>query len=148
TAVEIALKMAFGYWQLRGEPGRDLFVSLNEAYHGDTVGAMSVGYSEPFDRLYRPLLFPCLKINPPHFYRYYRRESAEDALRHALEDAARVIPRARKRIAALIVEPLMQGAAGMWPHPAEYLQGLRTLCSENHVLMIADEVAVGFGRTG
>jgi len=91
TAVEIALKMAFGYWQLRGEPGRDLFVSLTEGYHGDTVGAMSVGYSEPFDRLFRPLLFPCLKINPPHIFRYYRRESAEDALRHALEEAEQVL---------------------------------------------------------
>src|SRR3990170_3198102 len=99
TAVEIALKMAFGYWQLRGEPSRDLFVSLTEGYHGDTVGAMSVGYSEPFDRLFRPLLFPCLKINPPHIYRYYRRESAEDALRHALEEAEQVLTRDRKRIA-------------------------------------------------
>src|SRR4029079_1726006 len=98
-----ALKMAFGYWQLRGEPGRDLFVSLTESYHGDTVGAMSVGYSEPFGRLYRGLLFPCLKINPPHFYRYYRGESAESALRQALDDAERVIVKDRKRVAALIV---------------------------------------------
>jgi adenosylmethionine---8-amino-7-oxononanoate aminotransferase len=148
TAVEIALKMAFGYWQLRGEPSRDLFVSLTEGYHGDTVGAMSVGYSEPFDRLFRPLLFPCLKINPPHFFRYYRRESPEAALAHALDEAEQVLTKDRKRIAALIVEPLMQGAAGMWRHPVEYLQGLRNICSTNKILFIADEVANGFGRTG
>lgn len=148
TAVEIALKMAFGYWQLRGEPGRDLFVSLTEAYHGDTVGPMSVGYTEPFDRLFRPLLFPCLKINPPHIYRYYRRESPAGALQHALEEAERVLSKDRKRIGALIVEPLMQGAAGMWSQPVEYLAGLRKLCTENKILLIADEVAVGFGRTG
>ncbi|HWP84291.1 MAG TPA: adenosylmethionine--8-amino-7-oxononanoate transaminase, partial [Terriglobia bacterium] len=148
TAVEIALKMAFGYWQLRGEPGRDWFVSLTEGYHGDTVGAMSVGYSEPFDRLYRPLLFPCLKITPPHVYRYYRRESPAAALQHALEEAAQVLSRDRKRIAAVIMEPLMQGAAGMWVHPAAYLAGVRRLCAENNILFIADEVAVGFGRTG
>ena len=148
TAVEIALKMAFAYWQLRGEPSKDLFVSLEEAYHGDTIGAMSVGYSETFDRLYRSLLFPCLKMNPPHFYRYYRRESPEQALRHALEEAEQTLSKDRKRIAALVVEPLMQGAAGMWDHPVEYLQGLCRLCRENRILLIADEVAVGFGRTG
>jgi adenosylmethionine-8-amino-7-oxononanoate aminotransferase len=148
TAVEIALKMAFGYWQLRGEPSRDLFVSLADAYHGDTIGAMSVGYSEPFDRLFRPLLFPCLKINPPHIYRYYHGESPEAALDHALKDAEKVLIKDRKRIAALIVEPLMQGAAGMWRHPAEYLRGLREICSASRILFITDEVAVGFGRTG
>jgi adenosylmethionine-8-amino-7-oxononanoate aminotransferase len=148
TAVEIALKMAFAYWQLRGEPGRDLFASLTDSYHGDTVGAMSVGYSEFFDAPYRRLLFPCLKINPPHFFRYYRRESHEDALRHAVEEAERVLTRDRKRLAALIVEPLMQGAAGMWNHPAEYLAALHRLCRDNRILFIADEVAVGFGRTG
>jgi adenosylmethionine-8-amino-7-oxononanoate aminotransferase len=148
TAVEIALKMAFAYWQLRGEPSRDLFASLTEAYHGDTVGAMSVGYSEAFDRLYLPLLFPCLKLNPPHVFRYYRRESPQDALRHALKEAEDVLTKDRKRIAALIVEPLMQGAAGMWAQPAEYVAGLRRICSDNRILLIADEVAVGFGRTG
>src|SRR3990172_5924606 len=109
---------------------------------------MSVGYSEPFDRLFRPLLFSCLKINPPHIYRYYRRESEEDALKPALEEAEQVLTKDRKRIAALIMEPLMQGAAGMWSHPPEYLHGVRELCSDNKILFIADEVAVGFGRTG
>ena len=148
TAVEIALKMAFEYWQLRGETERTLFVSLAESYHGDTIGAMSLGYSEAFHSRYRPLLFPRLRISPPHVYRYYKRESPEAALQHALEEAERTLSENLGRIAALIAEPLMQGAAGMWNHSVEYLAGLRQLCRQHGVLFIADEVAVGFGRTG
>ncbi|MBI4458467.1 MAG: adenosylmethionine--8-amino-7-oxononanoate transaminase [Acidobacteria bacterium] len=148
TAVEIALKMAFEYWQLRGETGRDLFVSLEGSYHGDTIGAMSLGYSETFHSRCRRLLFPCARISPPHVYRYYRRENPEDALAHALEEAAQTLDQHRGRIAALIVEPLMQGAAGMWNHPVVYLAGLHRLCRAHGILFIADEVAVGFGRTG
>jgi adenosylmethionine---8-amino-7-oxononanoate aminotransferase len=148
TAVEIALKMAFEYWKLRGDSARDLFVSLAESYHGDTIGAMSVGYSEAFHARYQPLLFPCLRISPPHRYRYYRNMSAEQALARALDRAERTISTNRNRIAALIVEPLMQGAAGMWAHPVEYLRGLHRLCRDHNILLIADEVAVGFGRTG
>ena len=148
TAVEIALKMAFEYWQLCGESGRTQFASLAESYHGDTIGAMSVGYSETFHQRYRPLLFPCLRINPPHVYRYYRSANAQDALEQSLHEAEKVLRENRTQIAALIVEPLMQGAAGMWAHPVEYLAGLHRLCRENNILLIADEVAVGFGRTG
>ncbi len=140
--------MAFEYWQLRGDTRRELFVSLAESYHGDTLGAMSVGYSDAFHSRYRRLLPACLRITPPHMFRYYRHESTADALAHALEEAERTIRSERARIAALIVEPLMQGAAGMLDHPAEYLNGLHHLCRENNVLFIADEVAVGFGRTG
>ncbi|OFV92643.1 MAG: adenosylmethionine--8-amino-7-oxononanoate transaminase [Acidobacteria bacterium RIFCSPLOWO2_02_FULL_61_28] len=148
TAVEIALKMAFEYWQLRGESERTLFVSLAESYHGDTIGAMSVGYSEAFHKRYRPLLFPCLRIAPPHVFRYCRRASPEAALEQALREAEETLRENWKRIAALIVEPLMQGAAGMWAHPVEYVKGLHRLCREYNILFIADEVAVGFGRTG
>ncbi len=148
TAVEIALKMAFEYWQLRGESGRTRFVSLKESYHGDTIGAMSVGYSGTFHKHYRPLLFPCHRINPPHVFCYYRGASKEDALKQSLREAERALQENRAEIAALIVEPLMQGAAGMWVHPVEYLAGLHRLCRENNILLIADEVAVGFGRTG
>ena len=148
TAVEIALKMAFEYWQLRGESGRTRFVSLKESYHGDTIGAMSVGYSETFHQRYRPLLFPCHRINPPHVFCYYRGASKEEALERSLLEAERTLRESRGEIAALIVEPLMQGAAGMWAQPVEYLAGLHRLCRENNILMIADEVAVGFGRTG
>ncbi|MSO20502.1 MAG: adenosylmethionine--8-amino-7-oxononanoate transaminase [Acidobacteria bacterium] len=148
TAVEVALKMAFAYWQLRGEPGRDVFVSLNEGYHGDTIGSLSVGYMELFDRPYRQLLFPCVKLNPPHYFRYYRRQSMEEAVSSALAEAEITLTRDRRRIAALIVEPLMQAAAVMWNHPVDYLAGLARLCRQNNILLIADEVAVGFGRTG
>ncbi len=148
TATEIALKMAFEYWALQGDTKRDCYVSLAESYHGDTIGAMSVGYSEDYHSRYRPLLFPCLRIAPPHAFRYYRMESPGQALTHALEEAERTLRENRERIAALFVEPLMQGAAGMWAHPVEYLSGLHRLCRENNILFIADEVAVGFGRTG
>ena len=148
TAVEIALKMAYEYWQLRGDSGRDLFVSLAQSYHGDTIGAMSLGYSEDFHSRYRRLLFPRLRISPPHLYRYYLRETAEDSLAHALQEAERTLSENRSQIAALFVEPLMQGAAGMWNQPVEYLAGLHRLCRQHNILFIADEVAVGFGRTG
>jgi adenosylmethionine-8-amino-7-oxononanoate aminotransferase len=148
TAVEAALKMAFAYWQYRGRPGRDLFVSLNEGYHGDTIGSLSVGYLELFDRPYRPLLFPCLKLNPPHIFRYYRRQPMDEAVRNALAEAEELLTKDRRRIAALVIEPLMQAAAVMWNHPVEYLAGLHAICRKNDILMIADEVAVGFGRTG
>jgi adenosylmethionine-8-amino-7-oxononanoate aminotransferase len=148
TAVEIALKMAVEYCQLRGDADRTLLVSLAESYHGDTIGAMSLGYSETFHQRYRALLFPCLRINPPHVYRYYKQMSDRDSVERALTEAERTLRENRTTLAALIVEPLMQGAAGMWAHPVEYLTGLHRLCRENNILFIADEVAVGFGRTG
>ncbi|HEY1372186.1 MAG TPA: adenosylmethionine--8-amino-7-oxononanoate transaminase [Candidatus Binatia bacterium] len=148
TAVEAALKIAVQYWQLRGETKRTRIASLAEAYHGDTVGSMSVGYAETFHRFHRDLLFPVLRINPPHVFRYYERMNEADALRHAIDEAEKKLAGEKDSLAALIVEPLMQGAAGMWAHPAEYLRALRDICRRNRILFIADEVATGFGRTG
>ena len=148
TAVEVALKMAFEYWQLRGDSDRTTYVSLGDSYHGDTIGSVSVGYSEIFHKRYRPLLFPCLRITPPHVFWYYRNETEEDALAHALKEAEQVFTENRGKIAALIAEPLMQGAAGMWNQPVEYIHGLQALCRANNILLICDEVATGFGRTG
>ncbi|GIW44241.1 MAG: adenosylmethionine-8-amino-7-oxononanoate aminotransferase [Candidatus Binatia bacterium] len=148
TAVEVALKMAAQYWQLAGEPQRTEFVSLTEAYHGDTIGAMSLGYSEAFHRFLKPLLFPCHKLDPPHVFRWYRRLGSSAALDAAIEEATAFFRRQGSRLAAMIVEPLMQGAAGMWNHSAEYLRALRRLTREHGVLLICDEVATGFGRTG
>ena len=148
TAVEVALKMAFQYWQLRGDTRRTRFAALTEAYHGDTLGAISVGYSETFHRFFKPLLFPRHELNPPHVFRWQRGMSEADALRAAVAEAEGLLKRHGGEIAALIVEPLMQGAAGMWSQPPGYLGALRELTRQHDVLLICDEVATGFGRTG
>jgi adenosylmethionine-8-amino-7-oxononanoate aminotransferase len=148
TAVEIALKMAFQYWQLRGETRRTQFAALTEAYHGDTLGAVSVGYSAAFHRFFQPLLFPCHKLNPPHVYRWQHRMDADAALQAAIAEAEALLTARGHELAALIVEPLMQGAAGMWAQPLGYVRALRELTRRHGVLLICDEVATGFGRTG
>jgi adenosylmethionine---8-amino-7-oxononanoate aminotransferase len=131
TAVEVALKMAFQWWAQRGEPQRTNFVCLQNAYHGDTLGAVSVGGIELFHSLYRPLLFDSWRA----------RAGDADHLDELLTDHGR-------QVAAVIVEPLVQGAAGMLMQPPGYLRRVRELCDEHGVLLICDEVATGFGRTG
>lgn len=148
TAVEIAMKMAVQYWQLKGEGKRTQIASLAESYHGDTVGSMSMGYSETFHRFYKSLLFPVLRITPPHVFRYYQRMSEADALTAAVKEADEILSANKNTLAALVVEPLMQGAAGMWTQPAAYVEALGEICRRNGVLFILDEVATGFGRTG
>ncbi|MGH7831021.1 MAG: adenosylmethionine--8-amino-7-oxononanoate transaminase [Candidatus Binatia bacterium] len=148
TAVEVALKMALQYWQLKGDTKRTRFASLVEGYHGDTVGAMSVGHSETFHRFHLPLLFPVLRIPPPHLFRTRQGMSEGNALQAAVREAEEKISRERESLAALIVEPLMQGAAGMWSQPLGYVRALREICRRHGILLIVDEVATGFGRTG
>lgn len=148
AAVEIALKMAFQYWQLRGKPEKIKFASLVEGYHGDTLGAVSVGYSELFHRFYRPLLFDCFRLPAPHLFRFQEGMSDKEALAKAIAEAGAVLRRHRHEIAALIIEPLMQGAAGMWAQPLGYVGALREIARENDILLVCDEVATGFGRTG
>ena len=148
TAVEIAMKMAVQYWQLKGENKRTQIASLAESYHGDTVGSMSMGYSETFHRFYKSLLFPVLRITPPHVFRYHQRMSETDALNAAIKQAEDQLTANQDTLAALVMEPLMQGAAGMWSHPVGYLQALADICRRNGILFIIDEVATGFGRTG
>jgi adenosylmethionine-8-amino-7-oxononanoate aminotransferase len=133
TAVEVALKMAFQYWQQAGDRhrGRTRFVYLQDAYHGDTVGSVSLGGIELFHSLYRPLLFASEQV------------PAGDA--PALE---RVLSEQSDEIAAVVVEPLVQGAAGMLLQPPGYLRAVRELCDRHDVFLICDEVATGFGRTG
>src|SRR3972149_9238771 len=148
TAGEVPLKIAFQYWQLKGETNRTRFASLVEAYHGDTIGAMSVGYSETFHRFHHPLLFPALRLPPPHVYRYFRGMSESDALKSAIREAEEQLGREKDSLVALIMEPLMQGAAGMWSQPVGYVKALSEICRKNRILFILDEVATGFGRTG
>ncbi len=146
TAVEIALKLALQYWRLRGEE-RAGFVALEEAYHGDTLGAMSVGFSETFHRFYRPLL-PVERVPAPYALERGKGMAPAAALAAALDTLESTLRRTRGRIAAVVLEPLMQGAAGMWPQPPEYLPAVRELTRRYDTLLVCDEVATGFGRTG
>jgi adenosylmethionine-8-amino-7-oxononanoate aminotransferase len=131
TANEIALKMAYQYHHQRGEWWRSGFVCLKHSYHGDTLGSVSVGGIELFHSLYRPLLFETHQAAP-----------GDPA------DLRRILTEHGERIAAVIVEPLVQGAAGILVHPDGYLRTVRELCDEFGVFLICDEVATGFGRTG
>ncbi len=148
TAVEIALKLALQYWSLRGEEQRTRFVSLTEAYHGDTLGAVGVGYSDTFHHFYRPVLRPSRQIKPPHYFRWVEGQDPDRALRSAIADAEQVLDACGAVTAAIIVEPLMQGAAGMWAQPIGYLPAIEALARRHGTLLICDEVATGFGRTG
>jgi adenosylmethionine-8-amino-7-oxononanoate aminotransferase len=150
TAVEIALKIAFQYWQQKGPEFREKtgFISLTEAYHGDTIGAVSVGGIELFHSIYKPLLFQTRKIESPYCYRCKYGLTRPECRKTCLAHVERTIRKYASVTAALIMEPLVQGAAGMLMQPPGYLKKIRELCTRYGVLMIADEVATGFGRTG
>ncbi|MEJ2092538.1 MAG: adenosylmethionine--8-amino-7-oxononanoate transaminase [Syntrophobacterales bacterium] len=145
TAVEVALKMAYQYWQLRGRWEKRRFLKLKEGYHGDTLGAVSVGGIDLFHETYRPLLFDTLTAPAPYCYRCPDRE---DCREQCLEEFNRLVEQHHQELAAVILEPLMQGAGGMIPQPPGYLARVREITQMNNVLLIADEVATGFGRTG
>ncbi|HXY55100.1 MAG TPA: adenosylmethionine--8-amino-7-oxononanoate transaminase [Nitrospirota bacterium] len=150
TAVEIAIKIAFQYWQQKGNEYRSKtgFISLKEAYHGDTIGSVSVGGIDLFHSIYQPLLFHTRKIESPYCYRCSLGRTYPGCGIACAEQAEEVIYSHRHETAALVIEPLVQGAAGMLMQPPGYLRKIRDLCSKYNILMIADEVATGFGRTG
>jgi adenosylmethionine-8-amino-7-oxononanoate aminotransferase len=148
TAVEIALKLAFQFWQLGGRPEKRRFVHLEQAYHGDTLGAVAVGGIPLFHATFGPLLIESLAAPTPHPYRHPTGGSPAQVRDHALGALADLLRNHGHEIAAFILEPLVQGAAGMLVHPEGYLAGAAALCREHDVLLIADEVATGFGRTG
>ena len=148
TSLEVACKLAFAYWQHRGHPERKLFIALKEAYHGDTIGSVSLGGIDLFHRVYHPLLFQTLFAPSPYCYRCPLGKSPEtcglacaDALGGLLDDHA-------GQVAAVVIEPLVQCAGGMITAPPGYLGRIRDLCRKHGALLIADEVATGFGRTG
>ncbi|MBI4683113.1 MAG: adenosylmethionine--8-amino-7-oxononanoate transaminase [Nitrospirae bacterium] len=148
TSVEIALKMAFQYWQHKGEKSKTKFICLNNAYHGDTIGAVSVGGIDLFHNIFSPLLFKSFKIPSPYCYRCELEKKYSSCRLSCLKEAEKIINKNKREIAALIIEPLMQGAGGMITSPPGYLKGIKRLCVKYDILMIADEVATGFGRTG
>jgi len=148
SAVEIAIKMAFEYWRLRGVQGRDLFLRLGEAYHGDTIGAVSVGGIDLFHGIFGPLLFPTVKAPSPYCYRCPLEAAPESCGMACAGELDRLLGEHADSIAAVIVEPVVQAAAGMITQPAGYLRRVRQSCDRHGVLMVVDEVATGFGRTG
>ena len=150
TAVEVALKMAVQYWQQQKQSmgSKRMFVNLKLAYHGDTAGAMSVGNIQLFHERFHPLLFPTLKVDAPYCYRCPLKLTYPSCRLACLEPIERLLKARHKDIAGFIIEPLVQAAAGMITAPPGYLKRIRELCTRYNVLLIADEVATGFGRTG
>ncbi len=147
-AVEIALKMAFQYWQLTGHKKKTRFVKLTHAYHGDTLGAVSVGGIDLFHEIFEPLLFRSLTVPAPYCYRWPTGSDPKKVKEEALAAMEDVLASQHEEIAALVMEPLMQGAAGMINQPEGYISRARALTKKYNVLLILDEVATGFGRTG
>ncbi len=154
TAVEVALRMAFQYWRQRGHAERTRFVSLHGAYHGDTMGSVSLGFSEPFHTGYEPITFEVLKSEPPFLcapvsgHGPCDADSLEAASTEALAKLDALLTEHGAEIAAVFIEPMCQGAAGIWPQPASFVRGVRELCDRYGPLLVCDEVATGFGRTG
>jgi adenosylmethionine-8-amino-7-oxononanoate aminotransferase len=148
TAVEVALKMAFQYWNHKGRKEKASFLSLKNGYHGDTLGAVSVGGIDIFHSTFGPLLFKTYKAPSPYCYRCEPGGAYPDCRFRCLNAMEEILRENAERIAAVIMEPLVQAAGGMIVSPPGYLKGVRELCTKYGVLMIADEVATGFGRTG
>lgn len=150
TAVEIALKMAVQYWQQRHPKAgpKNTFLHLKMAYHGDTIGAVSVGNIALFHSRFKPLLFPTLAAEPPYCYRCPIKLAYPSCKIACIDPIEQILKRRHRELAGFIIEPLMQAAAGMIPQPAGYLKRVRALCTKYNVLLITDEVATGFGRTG
>ena len=145
TAVEIALKIAHQYWQHCGQENRSKFVHLDQAYHGDTLGAVSVGGIDLFHQTFAPLTFSSISTPTPNAYKGH---SAEEDRDRCLDLLDQILTRHQGQISGIIVEPLVQGAGGMIIHPTGFLKGVEQLARKYDVLLIVDEVMTGLGRTG
>ncbi|MEE2844572.1 MAG: adenosylmethionine--8-amino-7-oxononanoate transaminase [Planctomycetota bacterium] len=151
SSVEVAMKMAFQYWQQRSDPqpNKTKYIALGSAYHGDTLGSVSVGGVQRFHEMFKPLLFDVLRLDSPDTYRLPEGVTeSQDATQYYLNQLESLLQQHHSTIAAMIIEPIVQGAAGMIMQPPGYLAGVRQLTQKHDVLLIADEIAVGFGRTG
>ena len=150
TAVEVALKLAYQFHQQKPfpEPQRTTFLCVGNAYHGDTLGSVSVGSMDVFHRAYRHLLFPTVAVPSPVATRVSYGHTKESWLQHCFDEVAKLIETHHEKAAGFVIEPLVQGAAGILVHPPGYLRHVRECCDKFNIPMIADEVAVGFGRTG
>ncbi|MFN8390335.1 MAG: adenosylmethionine--8-amino-7-oxononanoate transaminase [Bdellovibrionota bacterium] len=151
TAVEAGIRMCVEFWQKQDGSAakkKQRLLSLETAYHGDTLGAVGVGYVEAFHSSLRANVVPAIRIPPPHIFRFFQGESDEAAESLSLDSLKSTLSSSAKEIAALIIEPLVQGAAGIWTYSPAYLSAVAELCARHDVLLIIDEVATGFGKTG
>ncbi|MDD3419401.1 MAG: adenosylmethionine--8-amino-7-oxononanoate transaminase [Candidatus Gastranaerophilales bacterium] len=148
TAVEVAIKMAYQYWVQVGKPEKSKFVAIKNSYHGDTLGVVSIGGCDLFHKLYKPLLFDIEQSPSPYCYRCpmgKEKGKCNFECAYAVED---ILKKESHNIAGMVVEPMIQGSGGMIIYPPEYLKIIRELCDKYDILLIDDEVAMGFGRTG
>lgn len=148
TAVEVALKMAVQYWRNRGRSEKQQIVALEHAYHGDTVGAMSASADSVFTAPFSSFRFPVHRVHSAYCLHCPVGKNRKNCEIECVVSLRELLEKRAGQIAAVIVEPLLQGAGGMIVHPVEFLQRIRELCSAHDVLFIADEVLTGFGRTG
>ena len=148
TAMEVAIKMAFQYWQYKGYKNKTNYVALQHGYHGDTVGAISVGGIDIFHSVFKPLLFKTFFAPSPYCYRCPHGKYKTECMFECLKDLEGILSKNSDSIAAMVMEPLVQGAGGMIVHPEGYLSCAKELCEKYNVLFVADEIMVGFGRTG
>ncbi len=148
TSVEAALKMSFQYWQNIGETKKHKFVSLDCGYHGDTVGAMSLGGVSQFNKVFSPLFFHSFKASSPYCYRCPMGKEKSSCKIDCLSSLEKILGENAENIAAIILEPLVMGAGGIIIYPEEYLKRAAMMAKEYNVHLIVDEVATGFGRTG
>lgn len=148
AAVEIALKMSFHYHALKGKTKKRRFVALSDAYHGETLGALSVCDLDQYNKIYKPLLLDTLRVEGPDCYRCPFRLQRESCQAECFENMEKCIRERHEEISAVIIEPMVQGSAGMKIYSPLYMKKLRELCDQYDIHFIVDEIAVGFGRTG
>ena len=148
SAIEAAMKVSFQYHEQTGNPQKTRFMALTEAYHGETIGALSVGDCDLYTKLYKPILMDIVRIQGPDCYRCPCGKTRDNCNCECFEKAEETFAKYGNETAAMLVEPLLQGSAGMKVYPPLYLKKLRQLCDKYNVHLIADEIATGYGRTG
>ncbi|QOR35462.1 adenosylmethionine--8-amino-7-oxononanoate transaminase [Clostridium sp. 'deep sea'] len=148
AAVEACLKMSFHYHMLSGNKTKTKFMALTNAYHGETIGALSVTDLDIYSKMYKPLMVDVIRVQGPDCYRCKYHKKRESCQAECFEHVEKAIAEHGTEVASFIVEPLVQAAAGMKIYPPCYLKKLRTICTNNNIHLIADEIAVGYGRTG
>ena len=148
SAIEMAMKMSFQYFQQTGHPDKTRFMALTDAYHGETIAALSVGACDLYTKIYKPILMDVIRIKSPDCFRCPFNKNRDNCSCECFIDAEKQFEKYGNQAAAILVEPLLQGSAGMKIYPALYLKKLRAICDKYNVHLIADEIATGFYRTG